>query len=1130
MHANQTFEESHVPARDLHVERCPPHRRRRRGPRSLRALRRRALVRFCPLAGVPGSKPGAAPSPGAPVSVPDELLRTLPLSTRSLHEHTFSCESVILDLHSLISDNDDHFKESESEFGVASSGNRWISREIVDDSRNLESSRAVAEPEDSLPNTAKSAEFLPCPVSVPESASPTKSPETGVGVPASGRRPPSPPPVFVERVRIWSVNARKLLRRRAELEARLLNSGVDLLFVQETWLSDDVESVTISGFYLVGRLDRALGPKKGFGGIAVFARTSLTSVALVEYVDDAERMWCVLHTNIGALMLGNWYRAPDEDGSSMDKLPEELNRLRAEAIGTILLGDLNLHHQRWLRFSRDNTTLGNRMWHISQDAGLKQPVKEPTRNKYLLDLVLSDMPELLTVTVLPEISDHKVVCVDVEVAVPAFETKRRRVWDFKRASWKRLQDDIKAFRWAELLDDAAPNASVSAFCNKLEDLCDQHIPRKWISESSSSHPWLDEECYRAIEAKCLASGKAEFAQRSLACSDTLTKAFLEYQHKLKTKIAELPRTSKEWWKHNRELLNRKTKASTIAPLKNQRGQWVVDPKGKADLLAETFQEKSRLPQAPDNEPVENGPPVASMSGFMLIRARRVLRILKALKEGKASGPDGLPIEIFKRCCGELALPIAILIRYLLRVRRWPDIWRNHRVHPLFKKGAVSKPWNYRGVHLTDVISKVVERTISSIVTPFLDRTGAYGNDQWAFRKKRSCRDLVALLVSRWLWALDQGFKIAVYLSDIAGAFDKVDRQLLTECLRLAGLPSELVEFLHDYLAPRKAVVVVQGHESEQFEICNEVFQGTVLGPPLWNVFFEPVDKIIERCLFHVAKFADDMTAFKNFEGATANEEIRQKLNGCQQASHEWGKTRRVTFDASKEHFCIIHRGDPFGSIFKLLGTMIDPKLTMEAEILRIRKKASPKINAILAARRYYDTAGLMQQYKAHVLCLLEASSVAIYHAAPSHLRILDSLQRRFLKEVGLTDAEAFLKYNLAPLQLRRDIGALGLLHKIQLGEAHEGFSKILPREVGVHTADTRKNARRHGRQFHEQYGSTDYFNRSLFSVVRVYNVLPPYVVNTKTVEAFQKQLTKDARFACSTRVVNWEHMYNKQLH
>ena len=272
-----------------------------------------------------------------------------------------------------------------------------------------------------------------------------------------------------------------------------------------------------------------------------------------------------------------------------------------------------------------------------------------------------------------------------------------------------------------------------------------------------------------------------------------------------------------------------------------------------------------------------------------------------------------------------------------------------------------------------------------------------------------------MLVCRWLWAIDQDFKVGVYLSDISGAFDKVDRHLLRNQLADVGVSGSMLEFLFDYLAPRRAVVVVQGHESEEFIIDDQVFQGTVLGPPLWHVFFESVDNVLLTVLFNLAKFADDLTAFKNFESSMSNGLIKQELVACQQAVHRWGVSSRMTFDAMKEHLCVLHRREPLGDAFKLLGVLIDTKLNMVEEISRIKKKAAPKINGILASRRFYGEKYLI---KAHVLCLLEVSIGAIYHTAESHLDELDALQRRFIRELNLSDREAFERYNLAPLRLR----------------------------------------------------------------------------------------------------------------
>ena len=96
--------------------------------------------------------------------------------------------------------------------------------------------------------------------------------------------------------------------------------------------------------------------------------------------------------------------------------------------------------------------------------------------------------------------------------------------------------------------------------------------------------------------------------------------------------------------------------------------------------------------------------------------------------------------------------------------------------------------------------------------------------------------------------------------DISGAFDRVDREILADDSRRNSVPDCLFRLLFSYLAPRETSVVVQGCASTNFTIKDEVFQGTVLGPPLWNVFFNDIDDTIRQRVFRIAKFADDITA------------------------------------------------------------------------------------------------------------------------------------------------------------------------------------------------------------------------------------------------------------------------------
>ena len=113
-----------------------------------------------------------------------------------------------------------------------------------------------------------------------------------------------------------------------------------------------------------------------------------------------------------------------------------------------------------------------------------------------------------------------------------------------------------------------------------------------------------------------------------------------------------------------------------------------------------------------------------------------------------------------------------------------------------------------------------------------------------FSSEAILSDLVALLVLRWIWALDHGFKVAIFLSDISGAFDTVDRDILVIDLRNAGVSESLCDLIEDVLAPRSVAVIVRGTAATFVQIENQILQGTVLGPPLWNVFFKSVDEPI----------------------------------------------------------------------------------------------------------------------------------------------------------------------------------------------------------------------------------------------------------------------------------------------
>ena len=69
---------------------------------------------------------------------------------------------------------------------------------------------------------------------------------------------------------------------------------------------------------------------------------------------------------------------------------------------------------------------------------------------------------------------------------------------------------------------------------------------------------------------------------------------------------------------------------------------------------------------------------------------------------------------------------------------------------------------------------------------------------------------------------------------------------------------------------------------------------------------------------------------------------------------------------------------------------------------------------------------------------------AYFHVVSSQLDKIVQVQRSFLHKLNISEACAFLEYNFAPTELRRNIAILGMLHKRVIGKCHPSFDRLLP--------------------------------------------------------------------------------------
>ena len=215
------------------------------------------------------------------------------------------------------------------------------------------------------------------------------------------------PPLTNSSITILQVNIRGFVSHCAELEVHLFMCGMPyFVAITVTWLKSNTEHITLTGYTLISRRDRSDG-RQG-GGIALFALNAVASQ--VVHVADSityERSWYIIHTDVGPISLGVWYRPPEYgELESITSLHAEWENHVINCIGTFIVGDMDVHHEQWLKYSHSVTPEGRLLFETCCVRGLAQCVSKPTRGKYLLDLVLTDMENITSRKVLPKIAGH----------------------------------------------------------------------------------------------------------------------------------------------------------------------------------------------------------------------------------------------------------------------------------------------------------------------------------------------------------------------------------------------------------------------------------------------------------------------------------------------------------------------------------------------------------------------------------------------------------------------------------------------------------------------------------------------------------------------------------------------------
>ena len=136
--------------------------------------------------------------------------------------------------------------------------------------------------------------------------------------------------------------------------------------------------------------------------------------------------------------------------------------------------------------------------------------------------------------------------------------------------------------------------------------------------------------------------------------------------------------------------------------------------------------------------------------------------------------------------------------------------------------------------------------------------------------------------------------------------------------------------------------------------------------------------------------------------------------------------------------------------------------------------------------------------------------------------MVDRVQERFLKNVGISEEDALMYFGLAPLSTRRDIAMLGLIHRTVVGQGSPHFRK----HFKPHRADKCDRTGRWWKVEEPRGTLSPLMKRSAIGLVKVYNQLPAKVANSPTVKEFQKRLQAEVKAAANSGQDHWENKFS----